>query len=63
MPSAPNMVMAAFRDGYLQWRLRSLNCDDLYIRKQLLSKNSVAAASQAIADSWNKLNFKQEATS
>lgn len=55
--------MAAFRDGYLQWRLRSLNCDDLYIRKQLLSKNSVAAASQAIADSWNKLNFKQEATS
>lgn len=63
MPSAPNMVMAAFHDRYPQWELQSPNCDDLYIWKQLLSKNSVAVASQAIADSWNKSNFKQEATS
>lgn len=51
MPSAPNMVMAAFRDGYLQWRLRSLNCDD---REQSERRTPAAAAASLSSDPQEK---------
>lgn len=46
MPSAPNMVTAAFHDHYPQWELRSLNCDD---REQSERRTPAAVAAASLS--------------